>query len=85
MDDIPRNTEEALKMMRGFIERIEEQEGAVVADFYRAHYEGCVRMHEMGNKWKTLPNGPEKDKMMREMNELEWSLRQTLPMLQNRN
>jgi len=81
MEKIPKNKEEALDMMRDAIPIIEEEQGAMVADFYRAHYQGCLRLHEMGLRYKTLPKGVERDKLEDEMKQLLASLKETLPIL----
>ncbi len=81
MEKIPQNKEEALDMMRDAISVIEEEQGAIVADFYRAHYQGCLRLHEMGLRYMALPKGAERDKLEGEMKLLLASLKETLPIL----
>jgi hypothetical protein len=74
-----------LEKMKEAIDLIEQEQGEIVADFYRAHYQGCLRLHEMGERYKTLPKGDERDKLKEEMKQLEASLNESLPILKGKS
>ena len=67
--------------MRDAIDRIKEEQGAVAADFFRAHYQGCIKLVEMRKHYNTLPKGKEKTELFVEVTNLADSLNQTLPIL----
>jgi hypothetical protein len=77
--------EESLAVMKLALEEIEGRAGQVHADFYRAHYEGCVRLCDLGRQYKTCLDSEQKEILKKEMEGLLDSLQQSLPMLRIHN
>jgi len=76
--------EESLAVMKGAVEEIEKVAGAIHADFYRAHYQACVRLCDLGRQYQSA-EADQKEDLKKQMTVLAASLHESLPMLRIHN